>query len=381
MRKMVIGIAALAVAAGICGCGKSTDEKAAEAYFADAPFQDYVELHSRMTDVPTGAVCRLEQMSPSDVVVTVNGYPMTRDSYDKELALRTKQILNRKDMNELLADELIAQARREIVPDFVRLRLLIDAAKRLEVMNSNDVFKVVNETVTASAKKQRKTVEDFLARFPCDKTLVFYDIAQRTWVNALIAKHIPPDVKVTEEVVAALQKEVASMNAAATATNEMHKSDMRRWKSEILAGKTTFAEMAKAHSQDYCEERDIPGFWGEFERGDMDDKNVEEEVFAMTEGEISEPIEDDNGIHMVQIAEIKPAQRDKDGRIENRETRVVKHIYIEKEPLLITQSDEEMKKDARRQMQLQAIDTFVQCQMTNGLNKVVYPHGENLYKE
>ena len=379
MKNTVIGIATVFAAAAICGCWETPEEKAADAYFSGVAYTDYVELHPRLAETPTGAVCRISQMQPDDVIVAVNGYPMTRASYDEELALRTKQIQNRKNMNELLADELISQAKREIVPQFVRLRLLVDSAKRLAVIGSNEVFKAVNETVVASAKKQRKTVEKFLARFPCDKKFIFYDLAQKTWVNALIAKHIPPDVKVTDEVVAALQEEVRSMNAAAAETNEMHKADMRRWKADILAGKATFAAVAKAHSQDYCEERDIPGFWGEFERGDMDDKRVEDEVFSMKKDEISEPLEDDNGIHMVQLIEIKPPKRDKDGTIETRETRVVKHIYIEKEPFLLTQSDADMRKDARRQVQLQSIDKFVECQKTNGLNKVVYPHGNNLF--
>jgi parvulin-like peptidyl-prolyl isomerase len=112
----------------------------------------------------------------------------------------------------------------------------------------------------------------------------------------------------------------------------------------------------------------------------MESKQVQAVAFSLREGEVSDPVEDEDGVHLVKVLKIIPPERNAKGRVICDEVRRLSHIYVEKEPQIIAQTNESMFKDMEQQMQLQAIDRYVEFLRTNGVNRVEYPHGARLFK-
>lgn len=373
MRRLICGVklAGLLVFA-IVGCSKN-EEKYSPAY------SDYVEINARLTNVVSGAEKKIADMAPGDVIVAVNGYPLTKEDFDRAMAIEAKMMMSQKGASEYVVGEKLKEDQQFMVPNFVRLRLLIDDAKRRNVVDSNLVFDVVNEKIMIGAKGKKKTIEQFIKSFPCDIKYICYDLAAKVWVNALIATNIPPKHVVDDSFVKAIQDQVTADNKVTQATNEMLRAKMSSWRAEILAGKRSFGAVAKEKSQDYDERDKIQGYWGDFERGEMQNKSIQAVVFNMKVGDISEPLEDEDGYHIVKVLKATPPVKNAKGRIVQKEIRTLAHIYCEKEPEIIRQSDELMFRDMKRQMQLQAIGEYVEGLKTNGLNTIVYPHGEKFF--
>lgn len=375
MKKTELVWMLLAVVAA-AGCTR--DDHAYDSLF---PGGDYAELKPRIAEIPCGAEQTIKDMAPSNVIVAVNGYTLTKEEFEFSVALEASHLMSQKGADQNVVSAQMKERMQFFVPEFVRVRLLLDEAKRLNLLTTNDVAKSVKEIVIASAKAKKRTPEQFLRGFNCDSKYVFYDLAVKQWVNALIAKKIPPQVEVDDAFVKAVQDQVTADNEAAKATNELYKVMLAGWKKEAESGIKTFTQLAKEHSQDFNPDSKDGSYWGEWERGQMDSMKVQAAAFSVKLGEITDPVEDENGIHIVKVLKIEPAVKNDKGRVIQHEIRTLAHIYIEKEPLLLRQTDKMMFRDVKRQMQLQAINAYVEVLKTNGVHKVVYPHGENLFRQ
>ena len=90
--------------------------------------------------------------------------------------------------------------------------------------------------------------------------------------------------------------------------------------------------------------------------------------------------EDDEGFHLLKVLSIKPPERNENGRIIQDETRSVAHIYVKKLPLFIEDSESVLLPDLKRQVQLRAVDNYIENLRTNGVTRIEYPHGNSLFK-
>lgn len=80
-------------------------------------------------------------------------------------------------------------------------------------------------------------------------------------------------------------------------------SQLRQFKEDILAGKSTFGELATKHSEDPGSAAQ-GGDLGFFRRGELAPE-YESTSFGLRPGEISDPVETQFGFHMIQLLEIK----------------------------------------------------------------------------
>ena len=364
----------LAILSGVVGCAK--EEAKVVADFKG----DFLELVPRYTnEVEVGEAKTIAEMKDSDAIVVVNGYPLTKANFDDLMVIRTKRLLKRKGASPAAVESLVNQFKRQYVPQFVFQRLMLDKARELKVLESAEVEKQVNDELSAVAKQRKTTVDKIVKSFPGDFKYYLYDAAAEKWMDKLVEKHIPPKMIVDDAFVSNCQAQVELDNAATTATNQLFKARMLEWKQSVLAGKVSFDELAEKFSQDSAPEGEKPSYWGEFERGCIEDKNLQAQVFAMPVGEISDPIEDEEGFHLVKVLKATPPVKNDKGRMIQDEVRVLAHVFIEKLPLLLRQDDEAMFADLQEQMKMQAIIDYGENLRTNSTYKVVYPHGEKLF--
>ena len=79
-----------------------------------------------------------------------------------------------------------------------------------------------------------------------------------------------------------------------------------RWGNEILAGKP-FAEVAKAHSQDFSAEGGGQKDWTT--QGSLRSVQLDEALFRLPPGMLSPILEDEDGFHIVRVLEREDAKR------------------------------------------------------------------------
>lgn len=321
----------------------------------------------------------VDALKPEDVLVAVNGYPLTKAKFDEVLKMKAQELSTRKGANAAYAGNQLAEFKKSYVPLFVNQRLLLDEAKRLKVLSAEEISRRVNEVVTKQAKARKIPMEKLVKSFHGDFRYALYDIQAMIVMNALIKKHIPPVGVVDDNVVAEFQKAIKEDVEGATKTNEMIRAKMAGWKRDILANKVTFEELAKKYNSGDDEDQDKPGYWGNIERGEIEDKRVQSAVFSLKIGEISDPVEDDDGYHLIRVLAIKPPERNAAGRVIQDEVRSVEHIYVNKVPILIQDTDADLKIDLKRQMQLQAVNAYLENMKTNGANRIEFPHGKHLF--
>ena len=341
---------------------------------------DFLELTKRYSgNIKTNKVMSISEMSPEDAIVVVNGYPLTKKVFDDLTVIKAKRLSNRKGANPAVVESLVNQFKRQYIPLFVSQRLMLDKARELKVLSVDEVASQVNSDLAGIAKKRKVSVDKIVKAFPGDFKYYLYDAAAEKWLKVLVEKHIPPKLNVDDAFVSNVQKQVELENFVTTQTNELIRVQMESWKKQIISGKLNFDELAKAVSQDVSSDTNCPSLWGEFERGELSDKNVQAKIFALKLGEISDPIEDEDGFHLVKLLKVTPPELNKKGRVIRNEMRKVSHIYIEKMPLLIRQDDPAMFEDLKEQMKMQAIFEYSENLRTNSAYKVVYPHGEDLF--
>ena len=342
---------------------------------------DFCELAARQQEnFELGNETVVDALKDEDVLVAVNGYPLTKKVFDELMVLKAKQIMQRKGANPAYANNQLADFKKNYISLFVNQRILLDKARELNVMSREEIEKRVNEVVQERAKARKLSVEKFMKSFPGDFKYYLYDLEAMLLMDKLVKTYIPPIAEVNDGLVAAFQKSIDEDNAGTMRTNEMKRAQMLEWKRDLLANKVTFEDLAKKYNEDDYANDDEPGYWGEFERGEFEDKRVQSAVFNLRVGEISDPVEDDDGYHLIKLISVKAPERNEKGRIIQDEIRKLMHIYVKKLPLLIRDANDILKADLKRQMQVQAINRYLDDLKTNGVTRIEFPHGKSLFQ-
>lgn len=370
---MKLNVALVIVLWIVAGC--SNDEQLAVRFTGD-----FCELATRQEKFETGNETVVDALKAEDVLVAVNGYPLTKKMFDELMVLKAKQLMNAKGANQAYLNNQLADFKKNYVPLFINQRLLIDKARELDVISKEELERRVNDIVQKQAKARKMPVEKFVRTFPGDFKYFLYETAARILMNGIVAKHIPPVGEVSDGLVAAFQKSIDEDNAGTLKTNEMKRAQMQAWKRDLIANKVTFEDLAKKYNEDEYADEDHPGYWGEFERGQIDDKRVQSMVFSLKPGEISDPVEDDEGYHLLKVLSVTAPERNDKGRVIQDEMRKVMHIFVKKLPLLIRDTDDILKADLKRQMQIQAINRYLDDLKTNGVTRIEFPHGKKLFE-
>ena len=325
-------------------------------------------------EVKPGKDMLIAEMSPDDAIVLINGYPLTKRIYDEAVMLYAQSLDGQKDVNNLVADKYLEQFKEGYVRRFVGQRLLIDEAFRQGLVTTNEVCAFVHRKVVEAAEKSKKPASKVGNELKGSKAALYYDLA----ANFVMDK---PKAKVNDEFVAATKKAIEADIAESTKQNERIRERLASWRAQIISNRVDFAAVAKQYSQDEnTSVTNAPGgYWGEFTESEMDDAKVAAAVFALQKNAISGVIEDENGLHLVKVLDVTPAVKDENDKVVKDEVRKLSHIYIEKCPVLMRESEPVLRNDLKYQMQLQAVNAYTAGLMTNGTHTVVYPHGTNFF--
>ena len=318
---------------------------------------------------------KIADMETNDVIVAVNGYPLTKQAFEDFMELRLEGLSKGDSMNSLALSQMMDEQREKYIPNFIGQRLLVDNAYELGIVTTEEVLSSVEKKLKKAAHKTGKTVDEYLKRFKGREKYFLYESCVSYVINKLTSMKIPPKLEVSPEFVAAVQHQTDLDNAAAEETNKLFKARLADYRRQILAKDLDFAELAKAMGSD----EDGEGGWDEFEEGDMDDPAIQAAAFALREGEISDVVEGEESLELIKVLQITPAETNESGRVVSRERRKLSHISIEKVPMIIRSNDIQLTSELKAQMQTRAVSEYVTGLSTNKATRIEFPNGESLF--
>jgi peptidyl-prolyl cis-trans isomerase C len=258
--------------------------------------------------------------SGDDVLVRVNGQPVTRAQVDKRIDTFVGPQLAMVPPEQ--RDQVKQQLLGKVLDEMVVQELLTQAADKQQIPVSDEEVESSVREITASLP-DGKTVADYLQVLGLDEPGFKRELAHEIKIEKLIDREVtaatpptdqevarfyaenidkfqvPERVHVRHVLVAAVPGEDADARAAKRAKAEAAREQLAANKGE------RFAEIAAEVSD--CPSKERGGDLGEFGRGEMVE-SFEKAAFAQPVGEIGPVVETEFGYHVIQVQERAPAR-------------------------------------------------------------------------
>ena len=313
------------------------------------------------------------EMAWKDVIVQVNDHKLRKGEMEEFWRMNLKMVAampkqEREAAHRRVVQDMLAYPRR-----FIDRALLVDEAKRLKVLTESQATVCSEILLSALAKSKGMTKDEFFAKY-ADTIWYHRKVAEtRTWIDALTAKEIKVPVDVTPQVVSNYLGLIAEETVASQATNRANFAMLERLREDVRTGKAVFTNVADRISVD---DWDI----GEVTRRGFDaSATVRAAIFKAKSGDVVGPFENEEGYELYQVAEITPPEKDSQGREVQPESRYIYRIEIAKADEPVQMDFKQAEADFNHQMLMAAINRRLELLKTNGVNKIVWPHGKNLW--
>ena len=327
----------------------------------------------------TGVEKKIDELNPDDVVVAVDGIPYTKRMFDEERMLLVAQ-LSKRGMSPQELMSTVSDMAPLFPGHFANRYLLILDAQRLGSPSKDEVQKAYARNLEGLMKSRKATLEQIENAYPSkNKDMMYRKIAEEIYVRLYTSKNIAPVRVVDSNLVAEVKEAIKRSAAESAATNAQILAELKSLSQKLAGNKEAFAAEANKWSADPLTAKN-GGYIGFAEREQIDNKEVATAIFALKKvGDITEPIVEDDSAFIVQLLSVTPPVTNESGRVVQGEQRELARIYRELEGQVLQMSDEELWKDTDRQMHNQGLLNKINDLATNGVFKVVYPYGKNLF--
>jgi parvulin-like peptidyl-prolyl isomerase len=313
------GALALALAAAsACQSGLASDSAAPTS--GDVAAADRATADPLAAAAPAPAARAASAPAAStDVLVQVNGKPLTRAQVDEKIDVFVGPQLAMVPAEQ--REQVRAQLARRVLDEMVVQTLLGQAAEEKQI--------------TVSDAEVESTVRDLGTKLPPGKTMDDYlkvagmtaqdlkrELASELRIEKLIDREVASPAAPADQEIASFYTEniehftkpervrvrhvlVASTPEDDAATRAAKRSKAEAIRDELVAGKgERFAEIAAAKSD--CPSKERGGDLGEVARGELVPA-FETAAFGQTEGEIGPVVETEFGYHVIQVQEHREA--------------------------------------------------------------------------
>ena len=327
----------------------------------------------------TGIEKKIDELKPEDVIVAVDGIPYTKRMFDEERMLLAAQLSRQgKSPQELMST--VAETAPLFPGHFANRYLLILDAQRLGSPSKEELQKAYAINLEGLKKSRKATLEQLERAYPSkNKDMMYRKIAEEIYVKLYAAKNIAPVRVVDSNLVAEVKEAIKRSAAESAATNAQILAELKELSRKLTGNKEAFAAEANRYDADPLTSKN-GGYIGFAEREQIDNKELAAAVFALKKvGDVTEPIVEDDSAFIVQLLSVTPPVTNESGRVVQGEQRETARIYRELEGHVVEMSDEELWKDTDRQMHNQGLAIKMNELLTNGVFKVVYPYGKNLF--
>lgn len=313
------------------------------------------------------------ELAWKDVIVQVNDHKLRKSEMEEFWRMNLKMVAAMPKQEQEAARQRVMQDMLAYPRRFIDRALLVDEAKRLKVLTESQATVCTEILLSALAKSKGMTKDEFFAKYS-DSIWYHRKVAEsRTWIDALTARDIKVPVDATPQVVSNYLGVIAEETAAAQATNRANFAMLERLREDVRTGKAVFTNVADRISIDNW---DV----GEVSRRGLDaSATVRAAIFKAKAGEVVGPFEDPEGFELYQVARITPPEKDAQGREVQPESRYIYRIEIAKADEPVQMDFKQAERDFNHQMLMSAINQRLELLKTNGVNRIVWPHGKNLW--
>jgi peptidyl-prolyl cis-trans isomerase C len=313
-------LALAAAAAWACQSGSASTSAAAAPEAAAAVADPGAPAAVAAAPSTGAAVPAADAGSGDDVLVRVNGQPVTRAQLDQRIETFVGPQLAMVPPEQ--RDQVKQQLRGKVLDEMVVQQLLTQAADKKQIPVSDDEVESSVREITARLPAG-KTVADYLQLIGLDEPAFKRELAHEIKIEKLLDREVtaatppsdqdvarfyaenidkfqvPERVHVRHVLVAAVPGEDADARAAKRAKAEAAREKLVATKGE------SFAAVASEMSD--CPSKEQGGDLGEFGRGEMAE-SFEKAAFAQPIGEIGPIVETEFGYHVLQVQERSPAR-------------------------------------------------------------------------
>ena len=209
-----------------------------------------------------------------------------------------------KEVKDIARDTLAARIYVPTFRKFPSKALYLNAAEKAGVKaGEDDVKSVWTEVVNSYGNGLIKSKDGFRRKLsPAQFAVLERKIAEDAMIFAYWKSLAPDAFIVTDEEYAAIRKRAADLNARAEKTLKEQQAKAKEICAKVRAGED-FIKLAEAESA--TADEDSGGFWGEFAPNEIPYQEIADAVSKMKPGDVSDPIELDDGIHIVKLMERK----------------------------------------------------------------------------
>ena len=315
-----------------------------------------------------------EEMLPDDVLVSVNGASLKRRDCDAMLTRmeRTYQVSN-PNVNARLSSSYRQSKARTVVPEFITKQLLVQEARRRNVVATPENRDKVDALLDKRAKWENKRPEEFLRSLPeQDAAAIRADLEQQALIFTLRENQFGERLTITEAEMQAARDRIAGYNRRGEATNALVMARGAAICERIRKGED-FLAVAEEVTED---EEFKNGVWGEFGRGEIENAQIRHAAFTLPVGAVSDPFDTEEGLVIIKVLE-----RTGIDSLAAKEAAVVKlgRIVLLMVEFKTVPDDERLRKELERK-RLEEL----QIDWIKGLReqaRIEYPNGTNFWKK
>lgn len=261
------------------------------------------EADRTVTGIKVGTSLKLiEEMAPTDVIVSVNGVALTRENYDDAMAVKEMiYVLNRPGTTK---QELIMSRpywSRAVLQEFMARQVIIQAALAKKHKTSAEALRVSRTDMSNVLKINEQDLERKFTELGRVGQSMKALIEENALIRSFREAEHGETLKVTPLDVENRIKAIKEYHERAEATNQLVMAKGRSLYEQLKKGDDFFKLAALC-----SEASDKPiGEWGTFLKGEIEHPKLREAAFTLPVGAVSEPIDTEEGLVIIKVIERK----------------------------------------------------------------------------
>ncbi len=350
----------------LVGCGGS-GEKSWSPTMENPPERDF----------KVGKAMFVEDMKPDDVIVAVNGITLTRADFDVHIK-RYKWFLDRQRMADVQKQNAMYRSYgRGFVSRFINTAVVLKEARSSALLDAATIRREVENSVELTLKRNNLDRETYDAKVPGGIKAMQVSLEEALWCHVYMTNNIVVDPSIDATLVSNILAKIDEENKVISASNDVIRARLAEARRRIVEGGEEFGKVADEICEDDQMTKDGTGYYGMFGEGTIQDEAVRKALFALSEGEVSEILEEDDGYSLYKILKRDDARFDRGQIVEDAKVDLAR-IWVVKHDLVVPAFSSDPVEDMRRQ----DFDEKA-AKLTASLRekaKIVYPHGTNFWK-
>ncbi len=381
--KIRLYIALLATVAALVGCDRDKDP--AQGRPGRPGAKGDVQSTATTNAVPAARkrarpLPLIDRLPATGVVVRVNGTDITKKEFADWESLRVKiwAYAHGKPLDGKTEDvkRFRSGNRTRVIGELIKRVLISDYAKKNGISVSDDRMRAEERKFLKSVKRPKAKFDSLAAKFGEDGfAQLKAAVAADALAGVVIEKTSTNDLRnVTEEEITNRVEFVKRLNDEADRKNAIAREKAAKAKAEILAG-AKFAEVAAKYSE-YCPEYGSTWESVRLDEFEGDDPLLKWLVGAKV-GDISDPIDLDDGISIVGLKMMFEAEPAEDGKAAVMEYELVRCCFYAYEKQEVIEDRQELVEDMLELRRERAMEELRQ-KLTESV-EIEFPSGRNLF--